>query len=319
MRRILQISRHILLILISIFLTIFLLIFFISCNKVADKDLNGNKIRVVVSILPQAEFVEKVGGDRVIVTVMIPPGASPHTYEPTPEQLKEVSRARMYAKVGSGIEFELEWLDKIAGLNKEMYIVNCADGVRFITPEGSDGGSAIYYENNKSIESEGDYARIDPHIWLSLKNAKIMSENIYKGLAKIDPVNREYYRENLDSFTAELDELDEEIMQMFESKKNKVIIVFHPNWTYFASDYGIRQIPIEEEGKEPTARHMKYVIDEALKYNIKKIFASPEFSAKSAEVLAREIGGSVILLSPLEKNYIENMRKTAMAFAEAME
>jgi len=319
MRRILQISKPTFLILVNIFIITFLLFFFTGCNKIPDKDFNDGKIRVVVSILPQAEFVEKVGGDRVIVTVMIPPGANPHTYEPTPEKLIEVSRAKMYAKVGSGIEFELEWMDKIVGLNKEMYIVNCADGVRFIMPEGTDGGSAIYYENNKSIEAEGDYARIDPHIWLSLKNAKIMSENIYKGLAKIDPANREYYNENLDSFTSELDELDKEIMQMFENKKNKVIIVFHPNWTYFASDYGIRQIPIEKEGKEPTVRYMKYVIDEALKYNIKTIFASPEFSAKSAEALAREIGGSVVLLSPLEKDYIENMRKTAAAFAEAME
>jgi zinc transport system substrate-binding protein len=225
----------------------------------------------------------------------------------------------MYAKVGSGIEFELEWMGKIVRLNKEMYIVNCADGVRFIAPAAASGEPIINYENNKSSEAEGNYTGIDPHIWLSLKNAKIMSKNIYEGLVEIDPANKEYYRENLDSFTAELDELDKEIVQMFEDKKNKVIIVFHPNWTYFAADYAIRQIPIEEEGKEPAAGHMKYVIDEALKYNIKTIFASPEFSAKSAEALAREIGGSVVLLSPLEKDYIENMRETAAAFAKAME
>lgn len=316
--------KRILLISICILVITFLLIIFISCNKIVNEDFEDEVIRVAVSILPQAEFVEKVGGDKVIVTVMIPPGASPHTYELTPAQLKEISKARMYAKVGPGngygIEFELEWMDKIIKLNKEMLVVNCAEGIRFIVPGGAYGEPDVYYEYDEITEAEDkNYRGIDPHIWLSPENAKVMSENIYKGLAEIDPENMEYYKKNLDDFIAELDKLDNEIMQMFESKKNKVIMVFHPNWTYFTSYYGIRQISIEEEGKEPAAGHMKDLVDEALKYNIKTIFASPEFSTKSAEALASEIGGSVVLLSPLEKNYIENMRKTAVAFTEAME
>ena len=139
-----------------------------SCTtQQTEEETDKQKIGIVVSILPQAEFVEKVGGDKVKVVVMIPPGASPHTYEPTPGQLKEVSKSKIYAKVGSGIEFELVWMDKIIGINKEMMVVDCSKGV--------------------------DLIKGDPHIWLSPKNAKIMVENIYEGLVKIDFKNQEYF------------------------------------------------------------------------------------------------------------------------------
>ncbi|MFZ3086034.1 MAG: zinc ABC transporter substrate-binding protein, partial [Candidatus Hydromicrobium sp.] len=117
----------------------------------------------------------------------------------------------------------------------------------------------------------------------------------------------------------ELDKLNDEIVQTFSGKENKKIIVFHPTWAYFAKDYGIEQIPIEEDGKEPTAKGIEDLISQAKEYNIKVIFASPEFSTKSAETVAREIGGEVFLVSSLKKDYLENMRKAAEAFAGAME
>lgn len=298
---------------------VLLLVIFTGCDNNKNKDFANDKIRVAVSILPQAEFVEKIGRDKVIVTVIIPPGTSPHTYEPSPVQLEEISRAVIYAKVGSGIEFEREWMDKIIKLNRKMLVVDCAEGVKFIASGETDDESVLYMQPDGTGKTGGDLRGADPHIWLSIKNAKIMSENIYSGLVAVDPENMQYYRENLDDFIESLDRLDNEIRQMFEGKKNKVIMVYHPNWTYFTSDYDIRQISIEEEGKEPAAGHMKELIDEALEYNIKKIFASPEFSTRSAEVLAGEIGGSVVLISPLEKNYMENMKKAAEEFAETIE
>ncbi|MFA5014620.1 MAG: zinc ABC transporter substrate-binding protein [Actinomycetota bacterium] len=286
--------------------------------------MNDDKIRVIVSIPPQAEFVEKIGVDKVIVTVMVPPGANPHTYEPSPAQLEEVSKARIYARIGSagigsGIEFELAWMDKIININKKMLVVDSSGGVKFVAVNYEDGEPVEYNEydvNNKDAsKSEG----IDPHIWLSPSNAKIMSENIYEGLINVDPENQKYYKGNLDNYLAELEELDEEISRMFIGKENKIIIVFHPTWTYFALDYGIKQIAIEEEGKEPTAEGIKALIDKARQYNIKVIFASPEFSTRSAEAIAGEIGGSIVLVSPLKKNYVENMREAARAFAGSME
>jgi len=311
--------KRILIVIVYIIISVFLIGTFINCTKKADKDVNEEKIRVVVSILPQAEFVERVGEDRVIVTVMVPPGASPHTYEPTPGQLQEISKAKIYAKVGSGIEFELAWMDKIIKMNGEMLVVNCAYRVKFIAVSYKYGEAAVYYEYDESDEAKSDLKGIDPHIWLSPANAKIMVENIYEGLVQIDPENQKYYKKNLDSYLLELDKLDDEIVQTFSGKENKKIIVFHPTWTYFAKDYGIEQIPIEEDGKEPTAKGIEDLISQAKEYNIKVIFASPEFSTKSAETVAREIGGEVFLVSSLKKDYLENMRKAAEDFAGAME
>ncbi|MBM3703367.1 MAG: zinc ABC transporter substrate-binding protein [Actinobacteria bacterium] len=311
--------KRILIVIVYIIVSVFLIGTFISCTKKVDKDVDEEKIRVVVSIPPQAEFVERVGEDRVIVTVMVPPGASPHTYEPTPGQLEEISKAKIYAKVGSGIEFELAWMDKIIKMNGEMLVVDCSSRVKLFTVSYKYGEAAVYYEYDDSDKAKSDLKGIDPHIWLSPANAKIMVENIYEGLVQIDPENQKYYKKNLDIYLLELDKLDDEIVQTFSGKENKKIIVFHPTWAYFAKDYGIEQIPIEEEGKEPTAKGIEDLISQAKEYNIKVIFASPEFSTKSAETVAREIGGEVFLVSSLKKDYLENMRKAAEAFAGAVE
>ena len=264
-----------------------------SCTIQQTEEEAGKKeIGVVVSILPQAEFVEKVGGDRVKVTVMIPPGASPHTYEPKPSQLKEVSMSSIYAKVGSGIEFELVWMDKIIDVNKEIMVIDCSKGVDII---------------------EGD-----PHIWLSPKNVKIMVENIYEGLVKIDPKNKKYYRDNKEKYLQELVKLDSKISNILSGKENRKVMVYHPSWAYFARDYNLKQIPIEKEGKEPTTEGIKNLVKQARDNNINVIFASPEFNTESAEVIAKEIGGAVVLINPLERNYLENMAKVAEAFAEGL-
>lgn len=299
--------------------SIFLIIEFSGCVQGIDRAINDDKIGVVVSIPPQAEFVEKVGGDKVTVTVMIPPGANPHTYEPAPVQLEEVSKAEIYAKVGSGIEFELAWMDKIIKINEKMLVVDCSRGVKLIAISYESGEPVAYNEYDENDKDRSNFKGIDPHIWLSPSNAKIMAENIYEGLVQIDPENQKYYERNLGSYLEELDRLDEEIARIFLEKENKLIMVFHPTWTYFALDYGIKQMPIEEEGKEPTAEGIKNLIDKARKYDIKVIFASPEFSTKSAEAVAREIGGSVVLISSLKKNYVENIREAEKAFAGAME
>jgi zinc transport system substrate-binding protein len=285
------IKQRMSLLVLTCFIAIILLTVY-GCSNLAS-DSGNEKIGVIVSILPQAEFAEKVGRDRINVTVMVPPGANPHTYEPTPGQLKEVSRAELYLKVGSGVEFELAWMDKIAEINRSINIVNCSEGISLIGK--------------------------DPHIWLSVINAIIMVENIYEGLIEIDPGNKDFYYRNKNDYQQELSSLDDLINEILKDKKNRKIMVYHPAWTYFSDSYGLEQIPIEEEGKEPTMGGMKKILEQARQYNIKVIFASPEISAKSAEVIASEIGGSVILISPLEKDYINNMKSITEAFAESMQ
>ena len=256
------------------------------------------KISVVVTIPPLAEFVEKIGGYKVRVMVMVPPGADPHAYEPTPGQLEEVSHAMIYVKVGSGIEFELTWMDNLLEMNRSMFIVDCSRGIQLI-PSGDSVSSSF-----------------DPHIWLSPRNAQIMVQTIYEALIFLDPEHEGYYEENTRSYIAELSTLDEELTQIFSRSPGKKIMVLHPAWTYFCSEYGIQQIPIEKEGKEPTPKGIAQVVEQARLYGITVIIASPEFNTESAEVIAREIDGRVVLVSPLEKSYTQMLYTFAQACME---
>ncbi|NOR16724.1 zinc ABC transporter solute-binding protein [candidate division WOR-3 bacterium] len=283
-----------------------ILIFTTGCPQQEKK---SNKINVVVSIMPLAEFAEKVGRDKASVSVMVPPGASPHTYEPTPGQLVKLSKAKLYVKVGSPIEFELVWLDKILSANKDIFVVDVSYGIEFM--------NVVYKHNHE--QNEHHYIGDDPHIWLSPKNAKIMVENIYNGFVSIDPDNKEYYLENKRSYLKELDELDLEIEILLADKINRRFMVYHPSWAYFARDYNLEQIPIEKGGKEPTARSIQFLIEQARIQNIRVIFASPQFNTESAEVIAREIKGQVVLIDPLQKDYITNMKKIARVLSEVME
>jgi zinc transport system substrate-binding protein len=251
------------------------------------------KVGVVVTILPQAEFVERVGGEKVTVTVMVPPGQEPHTYAPTLNQLAAVKQANLYVEVGSGVEFELAHIDSIVEANRNMLVVDCSKGVELI-------------EN-------------DPHIWLSPRNAKIMVENICDGLIQVDPQNREYYIQNENEYLAKLDELDADMNSSLAGITNRWFIVFHPAWGYFARDYNLTQLAIEIEGKTPSPKDVANVVQEAKEHNIKVVFASPEFDVKSAQTIAEVIGGRVAFIDPLARDYINNMHQVLGELVQGME
>lgn len=254
------------------------------------------KMGVVVSVGPQVEFVKAVGGDKVDVTLMVPSGADPHTYEPLPSQLKAVSQAQIYFIVGTPLEFETNYLDKLLTSNPKMVMINTSQGIELIP----------------SSEEEGN----DPHVWTSPRNAKIMVENIYQGLVQVDPENLAYYQKNRDQYLAKLNALDNNITQTLEGNENRKIMVYHPAWAYFCQDYGLEQIAVESGGKEPTSQELAELVDLARQNNIKIIFVEPQFSNKSAEVIATEIGGKVVVVDPLAENYLENLKKVVLAFSQ---
>ncbi len=275
---------------IQLLVILSLCIAFPACSQ---KDTPTDKIHIVVSILPLAEFTEKIGGNKVDVSVMIPPGASPHSYEPTPGQFAKLGKAQLYVKVGAPIDFELVWLDKILAVNQDLLLCNASQSVQFI--------------------------KGDPHIWLSPHNAAIMVGNIYDALIKIDPDNQMFYNKNRKQYIKELDNLDNDIVRLLREKKGRNFMVFHPAWGYFASAYDLKQISVENQGKEPTAKGILHLIEQAKTNDIKVVFASPQFNTKSAEVIAKEIQGQVILIDPLEKEYITNLKKIASILDQAME
>jgi zinc transport system substrate-binding protein len=269
-----------------------------GCGKKAE---TTGKTVVAVTVLPQAGFIDAIGGDRVETVVMVPPGASPHTYEVTPEQMTQLSRAKMYAKVGSPVEFELAWMDKLVAVNKDMLVVDCSKGIELITSQ------------------DPDEPGMDPHIWLSVKNAKIMARNICDGLEQVDPANKSFYEENCTDYLGKLTGLDDDFTADLAGVKNRSFIVFHPAFGYFARDYDLTQIGVEQEGKEPDADYIVRLIEEAKKLDIHVIFVSPEYSTKSAESIAKEISGKVVIIDPLARDFISNMRNIESAMKQAMQ
>jgi zinc transport system substrate-binding protein len=263
-----------------------------GCIDQSEPQIDDGRTVIIVSILPQADFVEHVGGDKVDVIVMIPPGANPATYEPTASQLKAVSSAAMYVKVGSGLPFEEVWLDKICSANPDMMIIDTSEGINLI---------------------QGD-----PHIWLSPRSAMVQVENIYKGLVAMDPENSEYYYRNKEQYINDLEVLDTDITESLSGFDGRNFMVFHPSWGYFSRDYDLTMIAVEIEGKEPSAGDMARLVETAKENNIKIIFVQPQFSTKSAEVIAKEIGGSVVAVDPLPQDYITNLRIVSNTFAQGL-
>lgn len=261
------------------------------------------KIGVIVSILPQQEFVQAIGGDKINVTVMVPPGLDPHTYELKPSQVREVAQSKMYAKLGSGLGFELSYLGSLLSVNKGILICNCADGIQLLT----------------SSDQEEGPGGTDPHIWLSPNDVKIMVQNITRCLASLDPANQAFYEANRDAYITKLTQLDQDIKSGLANVKNRKFMVLHPAWAYFARDYNLEEIAIEVSGKEPSAQDLARLVDAAKQYNIKIIFVSPQFNTRSAEFLAKETGGTTVLIDDLAPNYIENMYYIPGEMKKAME
>jgi zinc transport system substrate-binding protein len=292
----------------------------------------ASRLDITVSIPPQRYFVEKIGGDRIKVNVMVEGASDPHTYEPRPQQLQALSEAEAYVKVGMGLEEA--WLDEFKAVNPALKFIDSSAG---ITPLQSKAHDHAHAHGSDDEEPGHDHAHdapethdhdpesktaaalvADPHVWLSPKLAKIQAQNIYEGLAQIDPSQVEQYKANLNQFLQEIDQLDQQIRQTLAPIQQRQFIVFHPAWAYFARDYDLEQIPIEVEGQEPSAQELAAVIKTAQKEGIQVIFAQPQLSPKSAETIAKEIKGRVVLIDDLAPNWSENLRQVSATFAQAL-
>jgi len=264
------------------------------CGCISPEELPSGKINVVTTIAPQRELIKSVGKDFVNITVLVPPGAEPHTFEPTPSQMRAVADADLYIMNGAGLEF---WMDRLLQVNKKMVVVDTSKGIDLVWESGGEA---------------------DPHIWLSLRNAVVQLDNIYQGLVQVDPANRDFYLKNKEEYVQKLQSLDAELNQSFSNAHRKIFVVHHPAWTYFARDYNLDQVPLMENEKEPGPKYLGEVIDLARKNNITAIFVEPEFNPKAAEVIAKEMNASIIDLDPLAENYLENMRHAGKKIAESL-
>ena len=260
------------------------------------------KVNTVVSILPQKSFVEAIGKDLVNISVMVLPGDSPHTYEPKPSQMRDISKADIYFSIG--VEFENGWLPRFASQNKNMKIVDTSKGIEKEMMPTFEG---------KEIQN----GEKDPHVWTAPQNIKIIARNIYTALAKIDSKNAKIYKKNYEKFILHVELIDKEIKSILKNTpKNSKFMVFHPSWGYFAKEYNLVQLPIEIEGKTPKPKSLIKIIQIAKKDKVKAIFTQPEFSPKIANQIAIQLKIKVIKATPLNPKWEENLIKFAKAIAK---
>jgi zinc transport system substrate-binding protein len=268
------------------------------------QNLNANnsngKIGVVVSIGPEVQWVNAVGGDKVNVTLMVPPDDDPHTYEPLPGQLKQVSNAKMYAEIGSPLEFETNYMGKIEAANPNLLIVNCSQGITLMP---------------NTAENESD--TMDPHDWVDPKDAEVMVNNIYLGLVKVDPSDQAYFEKNRDNYEAQLETLDNYTAQTLKDKKGTDILIFHPAFGYYAKDYNLTQIAVMINDEEPSPQRIALLLNTAKADNITVMYNEPQYDPSYMQSIASQVNGKVLTVNDLDENYLQNMRNVANAFAQA--
>ena len=269
-------------------------------------------IPVFVSIDPQQYFVQQIGKELVDVQVMVPSGADLHIYEPKPRQMADISKAKAYFVIG--VPFENVWLDKITAANPDMTVVHTDDGIEKIpvATHHHDEGEAHHEE-----DAHG-HRGLDPHIWLSPPLVKIQARTIMNALIRMDPSHQADYQNNYHQFVAQIDQLDGELKTIFTGKQGMRFMVFHPSWSYFARAYGLKQVAVEIEGKDPKPAQVRELIEYARAKEINIIFVQPQFSTKSAQVVAKEIGGQVAFADPLAEDWLGNLREVAAKFKAAL-
>jgi zinc transport system substrate-binding protein len=313
-------------------LTLLVMMFTVTMVSLAEA---SEPLQVAVSILPQVYFVKQIGGDLVDVLCMLPEGGMPHTYEPTAQQMKLLSQADIYVRIK--VDFENAWWDKMEMANPDMSVIDSTKGVDAIEvgahhhhheSEEHEHDAEHHEEKGEKHEHEGahheeeadhhEHHGRDPHIWLSPRMVKIQAENIYQGLLELDPDHKDTYSANKEALLRTLDSLDAEIQAKLANLKTRNFMIFHPAWTYFARDYDLEQIPVEVEGKEPSAKEMAELMKIAQKEHITVIFVQPQTSRRSVDIIAKQIGARVEILDPLAADWPENIRHVTNILAETL-
>ena len=265
-----------------------------ACGENSDKERT-----ISVSILPQRYFVERIAGDYVNVNVMIPPGANPAVSDLNTEQLKALHNSSIYFAVGY-LPFELSNLYPFLETQKNMLLVKQSVGMDL---EQGTCNHDHGHQHDHGLH-EGNF---DPHVCMSPRYAEMMSRTILDVLAAKFPDQRETFEKNYRQFRAEIDSIDQVARRIIPEKENKTFLIYHPALTYFAKDYGMEQISIEDDGKEPNPSHLKAVIDTCRAKKIKIVFIQNQFDVANANAIAKEIGGEVIAIDPLNPDWKAEM------------
>lgn len=270
---------------------------------------------ILVTIPPQKYFVDQITQGQIPVTIMVQPGANPHVYEPKPRQMQDLAHADLYFALGHS--FDAVWMERFQNINPQLTIVHTQKGITKIPMDQL----TIKSQNNNTHRAAHaeEHHFLDPHIWLDPALVKIQAQHICQALVQEDPGQAQEYKKNLIRFEQELDALDQELRTILASvpQEQRKFLVFHPSWGYFARAYGWQQLAIEVQGQEPGPQDLAQIITQAQDLGLKIIFVQPQFADKTAEVIAREIGATLVYLDPLAKNWAQSLRDTAQALVQA--
>lgn len=301
-------------------------------------------LRVFASVVPIQTFVKKIGGEHVDARAMVRPGFNPHTYDPTPQQISALAGAVLYVR--TGMPFEKAWMARIQSANPAMQVFDARHGLALREMEAHSHDDAEHDadhqeeadhdhdheahqedheqhdDHDEHAEHEADHDHeheMDPHVWTSPTQVMQMIGNIRDKLSELAPAHAADFARNHDAFMAELVALDKELHALLDPLPNRKFMVFHPAWGYFADSYGLKQVSIEHEGKEPGSRGLTALIDQAKRDNIKVIYVQPQFNKRSATLVAQEIGGAVVAVDPLAPDYVDNLRRVGREFAQVLQ
>ncbi|UCE24416.1 MAG: zinc ABC transporter substrate-binding protein [Candidatus Zixiibacteriota bacterium] len=264
----------------------------------------GATIKAFVSIAPHSFFVQEIGGAMVEVEILVPPGQSPATFEPSPQQLARLAVADVLFT--TGVAFEKRLIGKIAGGFDNLTIVPTHAGIELRPIE-------------RHSDADHDHGGTeDPHVWLDPKLASRQAMAIADALKKLDPSSAEIFENNLDRVLKQIDSVDAIIEQMLAPVRGRTIYVFHPAYGYFADAYGLKQVAIETGGKQPSARQLAAITEQANADSVNVVFIQPQFSARQAEAIGQSIGARVVTLDPLSANYSNNLVDMASKIADAL-
>jgi zinc transport system substrate-binding protein len=258
---------------------------------------------VVVTIEPQRYFAEKIAGNRFVIHTLVPTGQSPETYDPTPRQMMRIGKSRAWLQIGH-IGFEQAWMQHTLDNNPRMQVFNLSEGFAVITEEEHEDGIHSHHPGG-----------VDPHIWSCIGGARAIAENTLKAFLSLDKDGESYYRQNYDSLTAEIDRTEDLIRRTLSPLEARAFIIYHPSLTYFAREFGLSQLCIETDGKEPSPAQLKELADIAGTYHPRVVFVQQEFDRKNAERMAEETRCRLVTINPQNYHWSEELISIANALA----
>lgn len=296
-----------------LFLLLFLTSIMYGCQAQSQESASQEMTdQVTVSILPQAYFIERISGDLIDVNVMVGPGEEAHTYEPKPEQMRALAESKVFFTIG--LEYEAVWAPRFLDINPNLTFIDMAKDIERI-PLSSDHD---HHEEGEDNHDDEDEAGLDPHVWLSPENGRIIAKNTLEALSDLMPDASDTFQENFETLIADIDSVDNRINDSLKNLEQREFMVFHPAWGYFAEYYNLEQLPVQVGGQDPSASELASLIEIAQTEKIKVIFIQPSFNTASAEAIAQEIGAEVAVVDPLAQDWLSNLESAAEAFALAL-